>query len=79
MRWEDVIQIDGGVRDTLSIDLFFVVFHAADAKVEIDEFDDGFRLLEYGALERWPALRERWVALQCAPPHQPQYEILWRR
>jgi hypothetical protein len=79
IRWDEVTQIDGGVRDSLSIDLFFVVIHARDAKVTIDEFDDGFRALENSILERWPEVRERFIALQCGAPHQPLYETLWRR
>ncbi len=79
MRWDDVVQIDAGARDTLSIDLFFAVLHTRDAQATIDEFADGFRVLELAVFERWPQLRERWVALQCGPLHQPHYEILWRR
>ena len=77
--WEDVVRIDGGSRDSLSIDLFFVVIHAKDATMTIDEFDDGFRVLENAILERWPQVRERFVALQCGAPHQPLYETLWQR
>lgn len=79
IRWNDVVQIDCGTRDTISIDLFFVVFHTADAKVTIDEYDDGFHPLEQAVLARWPQIRERWIALQCGPLHQPQHETLWCR
>jgi len=79
IRWDDVVRIDCGTRDTISIDLFFVVFHTADSKVTIDEYDDGFHPLEQAALAHWPQLRERWIALQCGPLHQPQCETLWRR
>jgi hypothetical protein len=79
MRWDDVTQIDAGVRDGFTLDLFFAVIHANGAKLRLDEVDDGFRLIEGAVLERWPQLRERWVALQCGPAHQPQYETLWRR
>lgn len=79
VRWDEVVRIDAGTRDYISIDLFFVVFHTSEARVTIDEFDDGFRFVEGSAFARWPDLRERWVALQCGPLHQPQYETLWRR
>ncbi|MGH6877515.1 MAG: hypothetical protein ACREHV_09090 [Rhizomicrobium sp.] len=79
MRWDDIVRIDCGTRDTLSMDLFFVVFRAAATKVTIDEFADGFRTLEHAVLQRWPLMRERWVALQCGPLHQPQLETLWQR
>jgi hypothetical protein len=79
VRWDDLTQIDAGVRDGLALDLFFVIVHANGTKVRLDEIDDGFRLVEVAVLERWPQLRERWVALQCGPAHQPQYETLWRR
>lgn len=79
IRWDEVTQIDAGVRDTLSIDLFFVVLQTPDAKVTIDEFDDGFRVLEQAIFEHWADLRGRWVALQCGPLHQPHFETLWRR
>jgi hypothetical protein len=79
VRWDDVTQIDVGTRDLLAFDLFFAVFHIAKTKVMIDEYDDGFRGLESAVFERWPELRERWIALQCGPLHQPQYETLWPR
>jgi hypothetical protein len=79
VRWSDVVQIDCGTRDTLSIDLFFVVFHTENGNVTIDEYDDGFHPLEGAVLAHWPRIRERWIALQCGPLHQPQFETLWRR
>ena len=79
IRWDDVVRIDAGVRDSLSIDLFFVAIHSKDAKMTIDEFDDGFRVLENAILERWPQVRARFVALQCGAPHQPFHETLWQR
>lgn len=79
VRWDDLMQIDGGIRDTLSIDLLFAVFRTPDKSVTIDEFDDGFRAFESALFERWPMVRERWVALQCGPLHQPKYETLWQR
>jgi hypothetical protein len=79
IRWDDVVQIDCGTSDTISIDLFFVVFHTAAVKVTIDEYDDGFHPLENAALARWPQIRERWIGLQCGPLHQPQYETLWHQ
>jgi hypothetical protein len=79
IRWDDVVEIDGGVRDNLSIDLFFVVIHTKDAKATIDEFNDGFRALENAILERWPGVRDRFVALQCGNPQHPLYEVLWRK
>lgn len=79
VHWDGIIRIDAGTRDNISLDLFFVVVHTLDAKVTIDELDDGFRYLEQAMWERWPDLRKHWVALQCGPLHQPQYETLWRR
>ena len=79
IRWDDVVQIDGGIRDTLSIDLLFAVFRTSARSVTIDEFDDGFRTLESAVFERWPMIRDRWVALQCGPLHQPKHETLWQR
>jgi hypothetical protein len=79
VRWDDVAQIDGGICDTLSIDLLFAVFRTPEKSVRVDEFDDGFRTLESAVFERWPMVRDRWVALQCGPLHQPKYETLWQR
>ena len=79
IRWDDVTQIDAGTRDNISIDLFFVTIHTPSATVTIDEFDDGFAYVERTAFERWPEVRERWVALQCGPLHQPQHETLWQK
>jgi hypothetical protein len=78
-RWDDIVQVDGGIRDTLSIDFLFAVFCTADRSVTINEFDDGFRTFESAVFERWPMVRDRWVALQCGPLHQPKYETLWQR
>lgn len=79
IRWDDVVQIDGGIRDTLAIDLLFAVFRTPDRSVTIDELDDGFRTFESAIFERWPTIRDRWVQLQCGPLHQPKYETLWQR
>jgi hypothetical protein len=79
VRWDDVVQIDGGVRDTLSLDILFAVFRTLGKSVTINEFDDGFRTFEGALFERWPMIRDRWVQLQCGPLHQPKYEILWQR
>lgn len=77
--WDDVVQIDGGTRDTISIDLFFVEFHTAHGKIALDEYDDGFHPLENAVFARWPQIREGWIALQCGPLHQPQSVTLWQR
>ena len=79
IHWRDITQIDAGMRDYLTVDLFFTVIHTTSAKVAIDELVDGFRQLELGLFEHWPRLRDRWTALQASAPHEPQYEILWRR
>lgn len=79
IRWNDIVRIDCGTRDTISMDVFFVVLHSVSAKIAIDEFADGFRVFEHAIFERWPQIRERWVAVQCGPLHQPQYETLWQR
>ena len=79
IRWDDVVQIDGGVVDTLSLDLLFVVFKTSTQSVTVDELHDGFRTFESAIFERWPTLREHWVQLQCGPLHQPKYETLWQR
>lgn len=77
--WDEVVQIDGGTRDTISIDLFFAVFHTARGKLALDEYDDGFHPFETAVFARWPQIREQWIALQCGPLHQPQALTLWRR
>ena len=79
INWSDITRIDCGTRDTIALDLFFVVLHTAAVKVTIDEFADGFRVFETAMFERWPQVRDRWIALQCGPLHQPQFETLWQR
>jgi hypothetical protein len=79
VRWNDIVRIDCGTRDTITMDVFFVVLHTASVRVTIDELADGFRVFENAMFEHWPQLREHWVALQCGPLHQPQYETLWQR
>jgi hypothetical protein len=79
IQWHDITQIDAGMRDYLTVDLFFAVIHTKSAKVTIDELVDGFRQLELGLFEHWPRLRDRWTALQASAPHEPQYETLWQR
>ena len=79
VRWDDIVQIDGGVRDTLTLDLLFAVFRTPTQSVTVDEIDDGFPGFESAIFERWPTIRERWVQLQCGPLHQPKYETLWQR
>ena len=79
IRWDEIVQIDAGVRDYLTIDVFFAVIHTARTNVEIDELVDGFRQMESYVLERWPNVKARWHELQSGAPHQPHYESLWRR
>lgn len=79
IQWDDVTRIDAGTRDNISIDLFFVILHTHAETVTIDEFDDGFQHVEQTVFARWPEVRERWVALQCGPLHQPQHETLWQK
>jgi hypothetical protein len=77
--WDDIVQIDAGVRDLLTADLFYVVPHTASGMVTIDEIVDGFRQLENEMFERWPQIRERWTSLYNGPPSQPCHATLWRR
>ncbi len=77
--WDEVTQIEAGTRDYLTVDLFFTAIRTARGTVWIDEMVDGFRQLEAGVFEHWPWIRERWLELHAAPPHQPQRETLWRK
>jgi hypothetical protein len=77
--WSEIVQIDAGMRDYLTLDLFFAVIHTDREKVIIDELVDGFRLLEAGVFEHWPKTRDRWLALQGGPHHWPALETLWPR
>jgi hypothetical protein len=79
VRWSEITQIDVATRDMLTFDLFFVVIQMGDREIAIDEFVDGFRQFESSAFERWPQIRERWIAIQSVPPFRPQYETLWKR
>jgi hypothetical protein len=79
IRWSDVIEIDVGVRDFVAYDTFYVVLRTHAAEVTIEEFNDGFRQLEYTILERWPAFKDRWQSLFSLPLHQAHYEVLWRK
>ena len=75
--WREIVRIDAGTRDYLTIDLFYVVIHTAQTSVAVDELADGFRQLEQEILDGWPHVRERWLALQAGPPRRPQLETLW--
>jgi len=77
--WDEIIQIDAGMRDYLTVDMFFAVIRTSDEKLEIDELADGFRLLESSVFTHWPQIRNRWLALQASPHHHPQFETLWKR
>jgi hypothetical protein len=79
IRWRDITQVDAGVRDYLTADMFFVVIHTRTQRVSIDEVADGFHQLEHGVFEHWPRVRQRWLALQGSPPRHPQFETLWKR
>jgi len=76
--WRDITRIEAGMRDYLTVDLFFAVIRTAHKTVTIDELVDGFRHLETGVFEHWPQIRDRWLALQGTPHHQPQFEALWQ-
>ena len=77
--WDDISQIDAGVRDYVTFDTFFIVVFAREKKLVIEELDDGFRQLEFAIHERWPETRERWLKLLSVPLHQAHYETLWKR
>lgn len=79
VRWDEITQIDGGVRDFISYDTFYVVIHADKVRLTIEEFNDGFRQLESTIFERWPRIKDRWQRLFSLPLHQAHYEVLWRR
>lgn len=79
IRWEDISEIDAGVRDFLTYDTFYIVVFVGKARITIEEFDDGFRQLEFTMLERWPGIKERWQQLFSMPLHQAHYEVLWHR
>ena len=76
--WREITRIDGGMRDYLTVDLFYAVIHTARVSVVVDELADGFRQFEQGIIEGWPQIRERWFALQAARLHYPQFETLWQ-
>jgi hypothetical protein len=77
--WDDIVQIDVGVRDLLTTDLLYATLHTGSGTVTIDEIFDGFRQFENEAFERWPQIRERWTSFYKGPPRQPRQETLWRR
>lgn len=77
--WDDISQIDAGVRDYFTFDTFYVVIFAREKKLVIEELDDGFRQLEFAIHARWPQTRDRWLQLLSVPLHQAQYETLWKR
>jgi hypothetical protein len=76
--WSEITRIDAGMRDYLTVDLFFTVIHTAHETARIDELVDGFRHLETSVFAHWPEVRDRWLALQGTPHHQPQCETLWQ-
>ncbi|MGD0143060.1 MAG: hypothetical protein ABSC92_07865 [Rhizomicrobium sp.] len=79
IRWDQVSQIDAGVRDHITFDTFYIVLFAGGRKLVVEELDDGFRQLEFAIHERWPQIRERWLQLLSVPLHQAHYETLWKR
>ena len=46
VSWDDISQIDAGVRDYVTFDSFYIVVFAREKKLVIEEVDDGFRQLE---------------------------------
>jgi hypothetical protein len=79
MRWADIIRIEAGMKDCLTIDIFYVVVSDAKHSIVVDEFCDGFRLFEHALFERWPQMREPWNSLYKGPAFQPRVETLWQR
>ena len=79
VSWDDISQIDAGVRDYVTFDSFYIVVLAREKRLVIEEVDDGFRQLEFAIHERWPETRERWLQLLSVPLHQAHYETLWKR
>jgi hypothetical protein len=79
IKWNDIDEIDAGVRDFITYDTFYVVIFANGGSLTVEEFHDGFRQLEHSILERWPQIKERWQKLFGLPLHDVQYEVLWRR
>jgi hypothetical protein len=78
VRWDDVTQIDAGMRDYFTFDGLYVVVHRGGKKIQLDELDDGFRQFEATMIQRWPQVREALNRLQAGKLHEPQYETLWR-
>jgi hypothetical protein len=79
IAWDEIEQVDAGVRDMLTADMFYVVLHTPSGNHAIDELYDGFRQLENAMFERWPHIKAQWTSLYAGPPFQPRRETLWRR
>lgn len=79
IAWEDIEQVDAGVRDLLTSDVFYVVLHTPSGNYAIEELYDGFRQLENAMFERWPHIKTQWTGLFAGPPSQPRCETLWQR
>jgi hypothetical protein len=77
--WSDVSQIDAGVLAMVSGDLFYVALVVKGARLEIDEFADGFRLLENAIFARWPDVQAKWLELHKAHAHKDILVTLWKR
>jgi len=79
VMWSDVTQIDAGVLAMVSGDLFYVGIAVKGERLEIDEFVDGFRLLENVIFERWPNVQAKWLELHKAHQHKDVLVTLWKR
>jgi hypothetical protein len=76
--WHEIVRIDAGMRDYLTVDLFYAVIHTARAQVTIDELVDGFRQFEQRVFDGWPQTRTQWLSLQATALHHPRFETLWQ-
>lgn len=77
IQWDEITRIEAGTQATLIVEVFYIVLFMGKRKFLIDEYIDGFSLVEETVLARWPQIRERWNALFNGLPNVDQHETLW--
>ena len=81
LRWDDIDEIYAEKKDGLTIELIFVVFHAAsEGTVCVEELDSGFQSVISDMERRFPAFNRSWYGeLNSGKPFEPRTIEIWKK
>lgn len=79
LEWTSINQIDVGRKPTGQVEYFYVTLHSDEASITITDDAKGFPNFKSAILDRWPDIKDAWVAVFMGTPDMPEHCTLWTR